>query len=367
MLGLMTGSSADGLDACLVEFTGGNRQPDFRVLGSYSIDYPHLFQRAFQNPLELSKTEVTKLDHKLGIWLADRIIELGISCDVIASHGQTIRHAPPHFSQQIGNAQHMANRTGVPVIHDFRTPDIKAGGQGAPLIPIVDQYLLQQQHQDVLALNIGGIANLTVLPAANGKQTIIAWDTGPGNTLIDKAVRVYTKNRFNFDPEGSIAKQGYLKLNVLQFLLKHEFYQQPPPRSAGQEQYGSLYFNALLNMFPPQSDQEFKDLIHTLTVLTARTVAASIRSLKSEFTPRELYVAGGGWHNNTLIAMLQAEIPDITLLEFSKPGITTDNKEAFGFAYLGYLRLREFTGNLPGVTGARSAVLLGDIVYPQNS
>ncbi|NQT62191.1 MAG: anhydro-N-acetylmuramic acid kinase [Candidatus Marinimicrobia bacterium] len=367
ILGLMTGSSADGLDLCLVKFTGKGRNPDYEVLFSHEIPYPERFQHCFRNPLELNDAEIAELDSELGIWFANEINKQDLKIDFIASHGQTIKHEPPHFTLQIGDPRYMAETMKCPVIYDFRTADVEQGGQGAPLIPIVDQYLLQQDNSDVLALNIGGIANLTIVPGLHNSAPLLAWDTGPGNSLMDKAVRLFSHDKLSYDEGGNLAAQGKLNHKLLNELFEHEFYQRTPPRSAGQEQFGKTYFQQILKQFYPASDQEFKDLIYTLTVLTAKTITGSINSLSTDYSPASMYVGGGGAFNKTLMHLLRAELPSLNISEMNVEGVNQSNKEAFGFAYLGYLFLNDFTANLPGVTGARKAVTLGKLCKPQRS
>lgn len=367
ILGLMTGSSADGLDLCLVRFTGQDRSPDFEVLYSNEIPYPDSFQKSFRDPLQLSDDQIARLDAELGIWFAEEIEKLNLDFDFIASHGQTIKHEPPHFSLQIGNPEDMSARFNCPVVYDFRTADIDQGGQGAPLIPIVDQYLLRQEDSDILSLNIGGIANISIVPGNDNSSPVLAWDTGPGNTLIDKAVRLYTNNRLAFDRDGQFASQGRVNPELLNELLKHEFYERTPPRSAGQEQFGDSYFHKTVKQFYPANEQAFKDLIHTFTLLTAKTVSSSIRSLASNYSPSTLFASGGGALNLTLMEMLKKEVPQITISDFEVSGVRAGNKEAFGFAYLGYLFTRGLTANLPSVTGAGKAVTLGKLCKPQTS
>ncbi|MCF7825379.1 MAG: anhydro-N-acetylmuramic acid kinase [Candidatus Marinimicrobia bacterium] len=365
ILGLMTGSSADGLDLCLVKFSGKNRQPIYEVLDSHEIAYPDLFHQKFRSPLDITEAEISNLDNELGKWMAAEITKLNLSFDIIASHGQTIKHEPPHFTLQIGNPRFMSETFNCPVIYDFRTADIELGGQGAPLIPIVDQYLLQQESSDVLALNIGGIANLTMVPGSHSPAPIVAWDTGPGNTLIDKAVRLFTKDRMAFDDGGYLAAQGELNIKLLHLLLEHEFYQRTPPRSAGQEQFGDIYFQELLKLFYPGDEQEFKDFIYTLTVLTAKTISRSVNSLSADYFASTMFVGGGGALNKTLMELLRRELPSIDIRKMNLNGINQSNKEAFGFAYLGYLFINNLTGNIPSVTGARKAVKLGQLFYSE--
>ena len=365
ILGLMTGSSADGLDLCLVRFTGTGMNPSFEILNALEIPYPSRFQSAFKSPLEINDDDLQQLDQDLGQWFASEIEQLDLSFDLIASHGQTIRHEPPHFTLQIGDPNVMADLFKCPVIYDFRTADLELGGQGAPLIPIVDQFLLQNASTDILSLNIGGIANLTIVPSLNNPNPLLAWDTGPGNTLIDKAVRKYSSNRLNFDKDGAIAAEGNLNKDLLDALLKHEFYKQKPPRSAGQEQFGDGYFNLILDEFFPESDQAFKNFIFTLTVLTSRTIVNSIKLLNQNYSPTLMVLGGGGSFNKTLMNLIQGELPQMNIGNINIDGINESNKEAFGFAYLGYLHKQNLPGNIPSVTGARQQTVLGKMRLPQ--
>lgn len=362
VLGLMSGSSADGLDLCLVEFWNDNDRDHFKVIATHEQSYPDDLHKTFIDPLRLSDDDVSKYDIKLGKWFVITINKYDLSFQAIACHGQTIKHEPPHFSLQIGDPRFMADAFSVPVVYNFRNADIKLGGQGAPLIPIVDKLLLQHESIDRIALNIGGIANLTIIPAKQSDRPVIAWDTGPGNTLMDKAVRTYTNGSLKFDEDGLIAAQGKLYLKLLSYMEQHEFYKHSPPRSAGQEQFGNHYFDQIMDFAHPAGGSDFKDLIYTLTVLTVSTISASIKKLyHMNYTPQELFISGGGSFNLTLVNLLRQELPEIKIFQLDLQGVNASNKEAFGFAYLGYLRLMGRPGNIPSVTGARESVLLGDV------
>lgn len=364
ILGTMTGTSADGLDLCLVEFTGGGMHPEFSIIESFEIGYPKHFQAAFQDPLKLSETEVDRLDKELGRWFASEISKLDLNFDLIGSHGQTIRHEPPYLTLQIGDPSFMSDKFKVPVVYDFRSRDVELGGQGAPLIPIVDKLLFSNEAKDVLCLNIGGISNLTVLPATGKELPILAWDTGPGNTLIDRAAALFSNYKLPYDPAGSISAEGKLNSEWFKLMQSHEFYSLKPPKSAGQEQFGKTYFEELLKQTSPRNDQEFKDLILCLTLLTAMSVTDSIKTLNSNYNPDILYLSGGGTKNKTLISQIAKQLPELKVEIINEKGVTADNKEAFGFAYLSYLRMNEHPGNIPSVTGAREAAILGKIYSP---
>jgi anhydro-N-acetylmuramic acid kinase len=364
ILGLMTGSSADGLDLCWASFHEDGNRTQFKVLGSAEIEYPGIFKTLFSKPLDLTDQQIIELDLKLGSWLKDVIKNFNYPFDAIASHGQTIKHEPPHFSLQIGNPAYMARTFNKPVIYDFRNADIKVGGQGAPLIPITDKLLLEDPLDDVLALNIGGISNLTIVPPSFSGKDLLAWDCGPGNTLIDKAVKVFSNGEMTFDPEGQIAARGKLNQKLLDFLLQHEFYQLPPPKSAGQEQFGHTYFNEILKRAGCPSGKVDHDVIYTLTDLTAICIADAVHSLPGIYQPRIMHTGGGGVKNKTLMERLEKRLANIKLKPLDISGITAANKEAFGFAYLGYLHLMDRSGNIPSVTGARQEVILGRTCDP---
>ena len=361
---MMTGSSADGLDLALVDFWEGLHGVEFNVRYSTEIEYPERFKAAFSNPLQLTDNEIKSFHQDLGQWFAQQLDSIIFKYDVIANHGQTIKHDPPNYSLQIGDPSFMSDRSRKPVVFDFRSADIDLNGQGAPLIPIFDKLLFQDKVLDKLSLNIGGISNITVIPSTSNSKPLLAWDIGPGNTLIDKAVKLYTKNSHSFDREGRIAAKGKLNIKVLNYLMSNKFYGLPQPKSAGQEQFGYQYFNKLLELFPLDNDAALVDLIHTLTVLTARTIGDAIRGIDHGYQPNEIFIGGGGTFNNTLVSLLHDQLPMIKLTRVDHSGITESNKEAVGFAYLGYLRLMERAGNIPSVTGAEKEVRLGRICRP---
>jgi len=363
IMGLMSGTSADGLDWCCSEFTGTGIYPEFSILESGTIPYPEEMMRMFKDPLLMTVSGAADLHYRYGRWLTEVLADRIKGVDLIASHGQTLVHQPPAFSLQVGEPGELIQAFDIPVVYDFRTADVLAGGQGAPLIPIVDDLLFRPRSHWTLALNIGGIANLTALPPSGSNHLITAWDSGPGNTLIDRAVRAFTQDSQSYDDGGKLAVSGQLNRSWLQTMLQHDFLGQAPPRSAGQEDFGSEYYEELLRICQPGTEQSWLDLICTLTHYTAECIVHSWNSFGPAELPEQVMVSGGGAHNDYLVEQLALRFPDVELRKLDQDGLGVDNKEAFGFAYLGYLNLRRFPGNLPSVTGANGPRILGKLIW----
>jgi len=345
--GVMSGTSLDGIDVAIVE-TNGRR---VTTLGFQSTPYSEAVRR---NILAVSNTTTTtaaisRLNFQLGELYAravQRACRRYGPVALIGCHGQTIYHEGGASTLQIGEAAVIAERTGVPVISDFRTRDIAAGGQGAPLVPFVDCLLFRHPRRTRIALNIGGIANITVIPSG------IAFDTGPGNMVIDALAREYTGGRQNFDRGGRIAARGNLNRPLLDRLLADPYYRAKPPKSAGREQYGAEFVTRL-----KQTRLPLPDLIATATVLTAAAIARAA----APFQPDELIVSGGGAHNPQILAHLAAFLPGVALATTADYGIDPDAKEAIAFAILAYRTWRRKPSNLPSATGARHPVILGKL------
>ncbi len=258
---------------------------------------------------------------------------------------------------QIGEASVIAERTGIPVVSDFRPRDIAAGGRGAPLVPYVDYLLFRHPRRGRVALNIGGIANITAIPPAARPDQVIAFDTGPGNMVIDALVAEHTGGKRKFDRDGRWRREGASTGRLLDRLLAEPYYRQRPPKTAGREQYGREFVERLLRTKLP-----LPDLIATATALTAASVALGIR----RFVPApvdELIVSGGGAHNPVIMNHLAALLPGVAVATSSDFGIDIDAKEAIAFAILGYETWRRRPSNLPSATGARHAVVLGKVCY----
>ena len=293
---------------------------------------------------------------------------------VIGSHGQTIYHqgrpeqVPGHRAAvgpntlQISEPAVIAERTGVPVVADFRTADMAAGGQGAPLVPMVDYLLLRDRQKGTVALNIGGIANVTVIPADAKPLDVVGFDTGPGNMVSDALVRHFTREREYYDAGGRVAALGKVNEPLLASALCHPFFLRRPPKSAGREQFGHAFVE---RYFLSRKRTRFEDLLRTAVELTARTIAGALARFvfPGEKIDR-LIVSGGGAHNRLLVKRLVELLPHLTVELSDRYGLPMDAKEAIAFAILADRTLHGLPGNLPSVTGARRAVVLGKIVKP---
>jgi anhydro-N-acetylmuramic acid kinase len=273
---------------------------------------------------------------------------------LIGCHGQTIYHEGRSNTMQIGEAAVIAERTGVPVVSNFRARDIAAGGQGAPLVPYTDYLLFRHRTRTRVALNIGGIANITLLPAGARPEDVVAFDTGPGNMAIDALAREFSGGKLNCDRGGKIAASGAVNVKLLDELLADPYYAKKPPKSAGREQYGQEFVTRLKSTGLPM-----RDLIATITVLTSATIAMAVEKLSAR--PSEIIVSGGGVHNPQIMAHLTGFLPGVTIASSSDYGIDSDAKEAIAFAVLAYETWRGRPSNLPSATGARRAVVLGSI------
>jgi anhydro-N-acetylmuramic acid kinase len=354
--GIMSGTSLDGIDVAIVETAGRGR---VRVIGFQSTAYPAAVRKRV---LAVSNApahtgEVSRLHYELGelyARAANRAIERFGPVDLIGCHGQTIFHEGRRNTLQIGEPAVIAERTGVPVVANFRARDIAAGGEGAPLVPYVDYLLFRHRKRTRVALNIGGIANITVIPADAAPRDVVAFDTGPGNMVIDALMREHTEGKRSFDRGGRLAASGRIDPNLLDDLLSDAYYRRNPPKSTGREQYGAEFVARM-----KRSKLPMLDLIATATALTAATIAIGVR--RSGAAASELIVSGGGAHNPRIMAQLAAFLPEAALATTADYGIDIDAKEAVAFAMLAHETWRDQPGNLPSATGARRAVVLGSI------
>jgi anhydro-N-acetylmuramic acid kinase len=346
--GVMSGTSLDGIDVAIVEIRGRRIAP----IGFDATPYPTPIREALLGVLDAAA--ISRLNFQLGELYARavlRAVRRFGAIDLIGCHGQTIYHEGGSHTLQIGEAAVLAERTGVPVVSSFRARDIAAGGQGAPLVPFVDYLLFRHRTRPRIALNIGGIANITRIPAGAAPKDVIAFDTGPGNMVIDALVGEYTGGRQHYDRDGKIAASAKIDRLLLGELLADPYYRRQPPKSVGREQYGSD-FVALMK----RSGTPFPELIATATALTAATIAAGVRNGAGD-----LIVAGGGVHNRQLMAQLAALLPNLTFHTSAGFGIDPDAKEAIAFAVLAYRTWRRRPSNMPSATGAKHEAILGSI------
>jgi anhydro-N-acetylmuramic acid kinase len=335
----MSGTSLDGIDVAIVDVQGRRVRTIAHSTTPYSIQ-TRVRILAASNPADISR-----LNFELGELYANAVKATGMRVDLVGCHGQTIYHEGGRNTLQIGEAAVIAERLGAAVVSDFRTRDIAAGGQGAPLVPLVDRLLFSHPKRNRVALNIGGIANITILRAG------VAFDTGPGNMVIDQLVELATHGRQHFDRDGAIAARGHIDRELLASLLRDPYYSAPPPKSAGREQYGASFISRFLDR-----DISFEDRIATATALTAATIALVVPE-----NTDELIASGGGVHNRQLMAQLTAFLPDTRITTTAEFGIDPDAKEAVAFAILAYRTWKHQTGNLPSATGARRPVILGKL------
>lgn len=361
-IGLMSGTSLDGVDAALIRIRPKRR--------SYSIDLLNFVTCPFEAGLSErlhaalppnagSVAAVAELHHDLGAAFA-HAAELATSdmpIDYIASHGQTIWHAGErHVTLQIGDPFVIRERTHATVCYDFRSADCAAGGHGAPLVPYVDALLFAADDEERVAVNIGGIANLTVIPRGAGPYEVLAFDSGPGNMLIDAFVRERTGGEMRFDRDGALAAAGTVNVAALQAMLADPYFALSPPKSTGRERFGAQF---LQQHGSSVSALSLEDGAATLTALTAQTLAAAIEST----APQEarVLVSGGGAHNRALMAALRERLPGRRVERSDVMSFHADAKEAIAFALLGYETLRGRAANVPRATGAHHPVPLGSI------
>ena len=385
VIGLMSGTSVDGIDAAVVEITGHSLETTVNLIAFETFPFPpDVPQRILTlcQPDTSRVDDICEMNFYIGHLFAEAVKHIlqknGISTsdiDLIGSHGQTIHHLPRdpntncddsrHPSTlQIGEPAVIAHETGIPTIADFRVADMAAGGQGAPLVSYPDYLLFHDSLKTVGLLNIGGIANLTVLPANGSFDSVSAADTGPGNMCVDAAVSEITDGKERYDKAGQRAAQGTPYQPLIDEWLKHPFLQLAPPKTTGREMFGHTFAMECL-MACRKHGLVNNDCIATLTELTVQTVALYISQFVPEKNPIDtLYVSGGGVHNQTIMHGLNEALVDTAVEPVDTSGISADAKEAIAFAILANESLHGQTGNLPSATGASMRKILGKFVCP---
>ncbi len=373
--GLMSGTSLDGVDVAIVDVA--RRKVQLRAFEVFA--YPPALRRSI---LSLCRPESARLDDichynfVLGEVFAEAVkklcagsgIDLG-SIDLIGSHGQTIHHNPHGrrygrrvvgSTLQIGEPSVIAQRTGITTVADFRPRDMAAGGEGAPLVPYADYVMFGHKRFTRAVQNIGGIANVTFLPGGSEPGEIVAFDTGPGNMVIDDVIRRATDGRRNFDRNGRMAAQGTVDKALLNKMLRHPFLRRRPPKSTGREEFGSGFSERIYRQ-AAKSGLSDTDIVATVTAFTVGSIAQAYRRFLPAM-PDEMILCGGGFHNRTLVEMLRDELSDVKILSSNDFGIDVDAKEAVSFAVLAWATIKGTANNVPGATGAEQSAVLGKIV-----
>jgi len=358
--GIMSGTSLDGVDAALIEISGRR----VRTLGFLTRPYPEALRRrlAAVSNCETHTRENARLHFELAEAYAAAFDSLlkktktaSAEVRVIGCHGQTIYHEGGVATLQIGDGSVLAERLGIAVVSDFRPRDIAAGGQGAPLVPFVDYRLFADPEEGRVALNIGGIANITHLPAGAPPEKVTAFDTGPGNMVIDQLMARYQGAAF--DSDGAFAARGEVAPLVVEELLRDEYFSRKPPKSAGREQYGAAFVEALAGR-----GLSAEDTVATATFFTAASIAEGVyRFAEPRGAVARVIVSGGGAHNKTLMRYLRAELADMEVVSSAEFGVDPDAKESIAFAILAAETIAGRPANLPTATGARRPVILGKI------
>ncbi|MEO9137206.1 MAG: anhydro-N-acetylmuramic acid kinase, partial [Casimicrobiaceae bacterium] len=379
VIGLMSGTSLDGIDAAAIDVERHGDRLDITLLGHSTTPYNAELRAALEAalpPKQGSTRDVCVLNARIADAFADAASRLCVRAgvdmggvDAIGSHGQTLYHAAggrpeTRATLQVGSPAIIAQATGVTSVGDFRVADVAAGGEGAPLVPFVDYLLLRSETENRLALNIGGIANITWLPAGCGPEQVRAFDTGPGNMLIDACVSFESHGVQRYDRGGALAQSGHVSQALVDELLEEPWFRRPSPKSTGREEFGEAYASDVLQR-AANLGITGPNLIASVTALTAHTIAAAV--------PREcdmVIASGGGVHNRALMTMLEDELQKRSVraaIERSDAfGMPVDAKEAMAFAVLAHEALHGRPNNLPSATGARRGVVMGVIAPGKN-
>jgi anhydro-N-acetylmuramic acid kinase len=374
VIGLMSGTSLDGIDAALVEIDGepGSMRWDLREF--CMIPYTGAQRFEIHEAIERgSAATLCRLHARLGEWLAAAALKVCAAADVppsdvalIGSHGQTVWHLPPDGEErgatmQLGCAATIAERTGIDVVSDLRARDMAAGGQGAPLVPWVDRLLFASREHPRILQNIGGMANLTWVPPRAGVEAGpgLAFDTGPGNALMDAAVELATRGAACYDRDAEWAKTGTVDDALLAELLAHPYFDMEPPKSTGREVFGRGMVQSIVARQPPETPQEWSNLIATLTAFTARTITDAVRRWVLPLGGGEVVVTGGGARNPLLMEWLREGLAPLPVYGGDRIGLDPDAKEAVAFAALAWAHVQRLPANVPSATGASGLRVLG--------
>lgn len=379
--GVMSGTSADGVDVALVRIAPAAGKPKITLLTHHAVPYPAALRKAVLAAMDapqISTAELARLNWRLGIAYAEAVQGAlkthPTKLDLIGCHGQTIYHqgtAAPHAGRQvactwqIGEPALLASQLGVPVVSNFRPADMAAGGQGAPLVPLLDFVMFAHPKRARVLQNIGGIGNLTAIPSGAPPDQLLAFDTGPGNMVIDALMaRLFEKR---YDRDGRVAARGRVIESVVQTSLRDPYFRKNPPKSAGREQFGAAYAAAFMRACN-KAGGNAQDAVATATALTAESIALAfsrfVQSLVAK-SPVDFILSGGGARNRTLVNMLRQRLEPrgCKVMPTDATGIPSQAKEAIAFALLAWQTWHRLPGNVPAATGASRPVILGEISY----
>ena len=375
-VGLMSGTSLDGIDAALVEI-GGTTADDFywNQIAFMSRPYDKEYRNSLHESIENGTPKsLCQLNASLGEKLGAVVCELCDSASVhssslraIGSHGQTFWHIPPTdeyrgSTLQLGDPATLAEYTGATVISDFRSRDMAAGGQGAPLVSWPDWLMFSSRDHRRALQNLGGMANVTWLPKKESREDLIAFDTGPGVALMNEATRRATNYQEDFDRDGLLAIQGSINEDILSFLMNDDFLVMPPPKSTGRERFGADLIDQIIERFEPDRNEiSWCDVIATLTVFTAKSIGEAYQTWVIPRGVDEMFLLGGGVHNPSLVAAIEAELKTITIRHGFELGINPDAREALSFAVLAWGYLNGLATNMPFATGSSGGRILGSL------
>ncbi|HTB96952.1 MAG TPA: anhydro-N-acetylmuramic acid kinase [Terracidiphilus sp.] len=379
--GVMSGTSADGIDVAIVRIAPAKHKPKLALLAHEAFPYPAPLRRkvlAAMNARVTSTPELARLHWRLGLAYAEAVQQTAkrhrIHLDLVGCHGQTLYHqakAEPYAGRSIsltwqaGEPGAIAAAVGVPVVSNFRPADMFAGGQGAPLVSLLDHVLFADRKRGRVLQNIGGIANLTAIPASESNARTIAFDTGPGNMVIDALAQLLFGKAY--DRNGAVAARGTVRTPALEQALQHPYFKLTPPRTTGREQFGLDYASKFLALCRKYSRKP-EDAVATATAFTAESIAHSYAQFvakRMKGRPVDYIVAGGGAKNPTLMAMLSERLEpfNCTFAPIDAFGLPSEAKEAAAFALMAWMTWHHLPGNVPAATGARRPVILGQVTY----
>lgn len=372
VLGLISGTSADGVDAVIVEINGKGEALKItqKAFKTYRFS-PELQDEIIRVSHErVNSGDISSLNFRLGKFFGESALRLINESRIpfsriklIGSHGQTISHLPGRASLQIGEPSIIAAITGKITIADFRPADIAAGGEGAPLSCLLHYELFKKKGTCTLVINIGGISNFTLISSSGSKKDVFAFDTGPGNMIIDSIVRIMSNGKKRFDENGEIASQARVNREILEELLGHPFISKKPPKSTGREEFGGPIVKRLLEVIK-RKKEKIENIIATVTAFTVESIYLNYKKFIKPYNVSRIVVTGGGVENNFIMRLLREKFSPIPVYTFEDFGLNSHSTEAVAFALLAYETYHGRPGNIPSATGAKKEAILGKIIYP---